>query len=615
MSRLAAPCIFCRRPLRSGGLGYRAKVRSDKGEQLYPPHVLREYALLADGERGVLVGPRGDYTWMCAPQWQDDGVFSSLIGGPGTYAVTPTQPLFVWGGRYEDGTLIWHSRWVSTDAITECREALAFPGDPRRAVILRRIMALSGRTRVRVLLDVRAGFGKHRMAQLHRDDNGTWRGRSGAVHFRWSGALEAKVNEGGMLEQVIEIDPGEHYDLVLEVSGEPCRGEPPDADLCWTATEYAWHQAVPTLDMTIAPDDARQSYAVLRGMTSGTGAMVAAPTMSMPERADTGRNYDYRYAWIRDQCYAGEAVGACGPHPLLDNAVTFVTERVLADGPRIKPAYTIDGGTVPDEHDVGLPGYPGGSAKAGNWVNDQFQLDNCGEALLLFAMAAGHDHLDIDGWHAAQTMVDTIRDRYQEPDYGIWELYPARWAHSRLICAAGLKAMAIHAPPSAGSEWTALADRIIADCSNECLHEQGRWKRAPDDDRVDASLLLASIRGAVPPADPRTVQTWEAVRRDLGRQGYVYRFSQDPRPLADAEGAFLLCGFDMAIATHQQGKAVEAARWFERNRAACGSPGLFTEEYDVEQRQLRGNFPQAFVHAVMIEAAQKLAQPPGEVTP
>jgi GH15 family glucan-1,4-alpha-glucosidase len=175
--------------------------------------------------------------------------------------------------------------------------------------------------------------------------------------------------------------------------------------------------------------------------------------------------------------------------------------------------------------------------------------------------------------------------------------------------------MAVHAPASAGSGWTALADRIIADCSNECLHEQGRWKRAPDDDRVDASLLLVSIRGAVPPADPRTVQTWEAVRRDLGRQGYVYRFSQDPRPLADAEGAFLLCGFDMAIATHQQGKAVEAARWFERNRAACGSPGLFTEEYDVEQRQLRGNFPQAFVHAVMIEAAQKLAQPPGEVTP
>jgi GH15 family glucan-1,4-alpha-glucosidase len=155
----------------------------------------------------------------------------------------------------------------------------------------------------------------------------------------------------------------------------------------------------------------------------------------------------------------------------------------------------------------------------------------------------------------------------------------------------------------------------VADTSQDCVNAQGRWKRAPDDDRVDASLLLASIRGAVPPGDPRSIQTVDAVRRDLGRQGYVYRFSQDARPLADAEGAFLLCGFDMAIATHQQGHEVEAARWFERNRAACGSPGLFTEEYDVEQRQLRGNFPQAFVHAVMIEAAQKLANAPGETTP
>jgi GH15 family glucan-1,4-alpha-glucosidase len=372
---------------------------------------------------------------------------------------------------------------------------------------------------------------------------------------------------------------------------------------------------VPDLGTTIAPDDARQSYAVLRGMTSASGAMVAAPTMSMPERADTGRSYDYRYAWIRDQCYAGEAIAACGPHPLLDCAVKFVTERVLADGPELRPAYTVDGETVPDEHDVGLPGYPGGSAKTGNWVNDQFQLDNCGEALLLFATAARLDRLDLDGWHAAGTMVDTIAQRYGEPDYGIWELYPARWAHSRLICAAGLKAIATHAPSPDGALWTGLADKLVADTSQDCVNAEGRWKRAPDDDRVDASLLLASIRGAVPPGDPRSIQTVDAVRRDLGRQGYVYRFSQDARPLADAEGAFLLCGFDMAIATHQQGREVEAARWFERNRAACGSPGLFTEEYDVEQRQLRGNFPQAFVHAVMIEAAQKLANAPGETTP
>ncbi len=106
--------------------------------------------------------------------------------------------------------------------------------------------------------------------------------------------------------------------------------------------------------------------------------------------------------------------------------------------------------------------------------------------------------------------------------------------------------------------------------------------------------------------------TLDAVRHELGRQGYVYRFRQDSRALNQAEGAFLLSGFHMAMAVHQQGRHTEAMRWFERNRAACGSPGLFTEEYDIEQRQLRGNYPQAFVHALLIESAKRLAEPTTE---
>ena len=108
-----------------------------------PPHVLREYALLADGERGAVVGPRGDIVWMCAPRWDSDAVFTALIGGPARYAVTPAGR-YVWGGYYEDGSMIWRSRWVTDTGIIECREALAFPGDPHRAVLLRRIIAVDG---------------------------------------------------------------------------------------------------------------------------------------------------------------------------------------------------------------------------------------------------------------------------------------------------------------------------------------------------------------------------------------------------------------------------------------------------------------------------------------
>jgi len=564
--------------------------------------------MIADGERAALIGPRGNVVWMCAPRWHDDAVFSGLLGGPGTFAVTPTDPHNVWGGRYEDGTLIWVSRWVTGTGILECREALAYPGDPDRAVLLRRIRAVRGRAAVRITLDARANFGRHKMGKLACEDQ-FWTARTGNLRVRLGGAADAKAGGTG-LETVLELAEGEHHDLVLEISNQELPAEPVRPGPAWSATENAWGSAVPRFDNTISADDCRQSYAVLRGMTGAGGAMVAASTMGLPERAEQKRNYDYRYAWIRDQCFVGQSVAACSMFPLLDDAVGFVAARLLTDGPTMKPAYTTAGGRVPDEHDVGLPGYPGGSGKAGNWVNNQFQLDAFGESLLLLASAAEHDRLNLEHWKAAEICADAIMTRWHEPDAGMWELDNRRWAHSRLICAAGLRAIGRHAPPGQGSAWTSQADALVTDVAKDCLHPSGRWQRAPDDERVDASLLMPVIRGALPADDPRSVATLKAVRNELAEDGYLYRFRQDGRPLDKSEGAFLLCGFDMAMALHQSGETTQAARWFERNRAACGSPGLFTEEYDVEQRQLRGNFPQAFVHAALLETSRRLADPP-----
>lgn len=576
----------------------------------FPPHVLREYALLADGERGIVVGPRGDYAWLCVPRWDSDAVFSSLIGGKGLYALTPEGVRFVWGGSYEEGTLIWRSRWVTTAGIIECREALAFPANPHTAVVLRRIEAIEGTAKVRFALDVRAGFGRHAMADLHCHD-GIWTGRTGDLALRWSGGADARPERQFGLVAHLSLAPGAHHDLVLEI-GRPLDDHPPDAAAAWEATAAAWSAAAPEMSDTLAPRDARHAYVVLRGLTSSGGGMVAAATMSLPERASAGRNYDYRYAWIRDQSYAGQAVAAIGPHRLLDDAVTFITERILADGPQLKPAYRVDGGPVPDEHTLGhLTGYPGGSDKAGNWVNGQFQLDALGETLLLFAAAARLDHLDSGHWKAVEAAVSAIEARWRDADAGIWELENRRWAHSRLMCVAGLRAITAAASPAQGAAWSVLADTIAADAGSDCIHPSGRWQRSPGDGRVDAALLLPAIRGAVAPTDPRSLATLRAVSEDLGQEGYIYRFRHDQRPLGEAEGAFLLCGFLAALATHQIGSATEAIGLFERNRAACGPPGLFTEEFSVAQRQLRGNLPQAFVHALLIECAARLARPWG----
>jgi hypothetical protein len=577
--------------------------------QPYPPHSLRDYALVADGERGALVGPHGAYMWMCAPRWDSGAVFSGLIGGEGVYAITPDDD-HVWGGYYEDGTLIWRSRWVTrTSGIVECREALAFPGDPHCAVVLRQVLAQDRPAALDAVLEPAADFGAAPVQELTRDDDGVWHARAGGLWLRWSGAPQAQVR-GSRIEQRLQVRPGEPHDLVLEISERPLQGPPPDPAQTWRATENAWREAVPRLPHVLAERDARHAYAVMRALTASSGGMVAAATTSLPERAEEGRNYDYRYVWIRDQCYAGQAVAAAGPHPLLDDAVRFVTDRLHQDGSRLTPAYRVDGRPIPDQHQLDLPGYPGGFDLVGNQVSGQFQLDAFGECLLLLAAAARHDRLDKAAWEAMGIAAAAIAARRQESDAGLWELAPRAWTHSRLICAAGLRAAAeVDGPGARTDQWTELADTILADTNRRGLHASGRWQRSADDPALDAALLFPALRGAVPADDARTVATLDAYLSDLTDDYFAYRFRHDERPLAQAEGAFVMCGFAVALAQHQQGRTESAYRWFERNRAACGPAGLYSEEYDIAQREMRGNLPQAFVHALMLESASRLARP------
>lgn len=177
----------------------------------------------------------------------------------------------------------------------------------------------------------------------------------------------------------------------------------------------------------------------------------------------------------------------------------------------------------------------------------------------------------------------------------MWELDDRHWAHSRLTCAAGLYAMAAQLPRRDVARATGLADGLVADTAADCLHPDGRWQRAPDDSRVDAALLLPALRGAVPLADPRSTTTLAAVAAELGEDGYLYRFRHDARPLGHAEGAFTLCGFWTALATHQQGRPTSKVALLARGRAgveaaaqdvpsAGGTPLLIpTDVADAEQ--------------------------------
>ncbi|MEU3526747.1 glycoside hydrolase family 15 protein [Streptomyces sp. NPDC038707] len=578
-------------------------------EAVDSPWVLRDYALIADGERGALIDPRGGIAWLCAPAWHSGAVFSGLLGGPGHYRVRPADPWHVWGGYYEDGTLIRVSRWVTSGGIISCREALAVPAETGRAVLLRQIRAVRGEAVVDVGLNVRAEHGRRAMTAVRHED-GLWRAHSGSLHLRFAGADGLRPCRDGGLRGELRLPEGAAHDLVLEIAAEP-QDAPLRPRALWEATQRWWKAAVPDCADTAAPRDTRMAYAVLNGLTSAEGGMVAAATTSLPERADTGRDYDYRYAWIRDQCYAGIAVAAHGPHPLLDRAVRFVADRVLEDGAGLRPAYTVDGRALPAEHALPLVGYPGGGDRAGNRAGRQFQLDAFGEALQLFAAAARHDALDERAAAAARLAVGAVAERWTEPDAGLWELDERWWTHSRLSCVVGLRELAHHMRTRASADWSRLADRVLDTTRARCLHPEGHWQRSADDAGPEAALLLPLARGAVPPADASVRLTHGQVVRRLAEDGYVYRFRHGDEPLGDAEGAFLLCGLMTALSAHAQGHTAEALRWFERTRSACGPTGLFAEEYDVAQRQLRGNLPQAFVHALLLECSARFGRAPG----
>lgn len=571
------------------------------------PHVLREYSVIADGVRGGVIGPRGDLAWLCFPSWESPTIFDSLAGGTAAYDVHPVEP-FVWGGYYEEGTLIWRDRWVtSSGVIVECREALAFPGQLRRAIVLRTVRAIQGTARLRARLNPKADYGETAFRSWRQLEGGAWTAQSPKMRLRWSGASTATARRQRRRGLVTEftVAEGEERHLVLELSDGPLDDAPPDAPACWMATEATWKESTPSCESTGAPRDARQTYAVMRGLSSPGGGTVAALTTSLPERADQGRNYDYRYAWIRDQCFVGQAAAAAGEEPeLLGASVSFVAERLLDDGPDMAPAYTSRGAPVPRERWLSFPGYPGGAAVAGNHAAKQFQLDAFGESLALFAAAASRGLLDAEAWRAAEVAVDAIASRWQQPDGGIWELENRSWTHSRLACVGGIRSIcAAGAPASRIGPWTALADAILAETARSAVHPTGRWQRAPDDDRIDAALLLPPLRGATTAQDPRTRLTLRAVNDTLVSDGYVYRYRPDERPLGESEGAFQLCIFALALASIHQGDVVQGVRAFERGRAACGPAGLFTEEYDVQERQLRGNLPQTFVHAIFLETA------------
>ena len=540
--------------------------RSPRMTAGFAPHVLREYAFVADGCRGALIGPRGDIAWLCAPRWDSDAVISALVGGPGIYAVTPTET-HVWGGYYEPGQPGLALPLDHDLRLHRVPGGAGLPGRPGHcASCYAGSRPSRAPPRVRVVLDLRAAFGAADLTDVRRDDAGTWSARTGDLNVRWQGAPRPCRNEHGQLVADLVVPAGTQHDLVLEIGqrrpGSAARTGPALVE----HSRLLGRRGARTSTGRLGPRDARHAYAVLRGLTTPGGGMVAAATLGLPERAEAGRNYDYRYVWLRDQAYAGLAAAVDEPHPLLDDAVAFASPACSSTATRSHRRTGPTAAPCRRESTLALPGYPGGKVVVGNWVNGQFQLDAMGEVLQLLARAAELDHLDVDGHRAMQTTVDVIATRWQEPEAGIWELSDAWWTQSRLSVVAGLRAAARQLDGPQARRCEVLADAVLAQTSATCLRARRRVATKPRPRRhrrqppAAARARRASRRGPPHHQDPRGGHAVSSTR-----DGYVYRFDPDGRPLGEAEGAFLLCGFTMALAQWHQGRR-------RRRRAGTNGP-------------------------------------------
>ena len=441
--------------------------------------------------------------------------------------------------------MIWRSRWITDTGIIECREALAFPGDPHRVVAAapdqRRATATPGS---RSSWTRAAGFGRQPLDELHRDDDGVWTGRVGELYLRWTGAATpgARRPRRQQLRHRGHRAGATHHDLVLETQRPAAaRRAAPTPTAAWRATETAWHETRARAADTIArARDARARYAVLRGLTSAGGGMVAAATTSLPERAEAGRNYDYRYVWIRDQCYAGQAVAAAGAAPAArrrrplrrrtgcsthgDRARARLHHHRRPGARPAPPRPARLPGRLRHRRQLGQPAVPARRLRRGAAAVRRRRPRTTGST-----PSTGRPP------RPPPTAIEQPLARTRRRDLGARR--PALDALPADLRRRAARHRRRRSPRrrrrAAGSRWpTPSSPTPPADC----LHPDGRWQRAPDDPGVDAALLLPALRGALPADDPRTLATYRAVHEQLGEDGYAYRFRHDDRPLANAEG-------------------------------------------------------------------------------
>jgi GH15 family glucan-1,4-alpha-glucosidase len=545
---------------------------------------------------------------------------SALLGDEkhGRWLLAPAGEVRATSRRYRPGTLV-----LETDFETAEGAARVIDFMPRRAGgpprLMRIVEGLRGEVPMRMELSLRPDYASIN-PWLEAAPDGVI-ATAGPEAFRLSTVLPLDVEEGTVRGDFVAVEGArERFTLSWHLSYEET---PPveDADSALARTEAWWREWSGRCTYQGRYRDAvLTSLIVLKAMTSETtGGVIAAPTTSLPEDIGGVRNWDYRYCWLRDSVLALEALLAAG---YTDEALAFrdfLLRVGTGDPTKIQIMYGIGGERRLTEFELAeLPGYEGSTpVRIGNAASEQFQLDVYGEVVgVAFLGATALGRVEKRFWPRWRTVVEHVETIWRQPDDGIWETRGPRrhFTHSKVMAwvvfdrAVRLaEQFELEAPLE---RWKQAREEIHQEvCEQGYDSERGTFTQYYGSKELDASVLNIPLVGFLPGTDERVTGTIDAIARELGRDGFVSRYSTADTDdgLTGDEGQFLACSFWLVSALALNGRVEQARALFERLLGLTNDLGLLSEEYDVKRQRQVGNFPQAFSHLTLIGAATAIA--------
>jgi len=581
---------------------------------------IEDYALIGDLQTAAIVGRNGSVDWLCLPRFDSPSCFSALLGDEhhGRWSIAPAGEIRATTRRYRPGTLVLETEFETDEGAVRVIDFMPRRGDgPPR--LIRIAKGLRGRVPMRMELVLRPDYASV-VPWVEAAPDGALV-VSGPDAFRLSAVVPLDVADGtAVADFVVGEGARERFTLSWHLSYEEA---PPveDADSALARTEAWWREW--SSRCTYAGPYGEQvltSLIALKAMTSEvTGGIIAAPTTSLPEDIGGERNWDYRYCWLRDSVLALEALLATGYTEEALGFRNFMLRVGTGDPRMIQIMYGIDGARRLTEFELEqLPGYEGSKpVRIGNAASEQFQLDVYGEVVgVAFLGATAIGQVEERLWPRWRTVVDHVEGIWREPDDGIWETRGPRrhFTHSKVMAWVvfdrGVRIAELFGLDAPLERWKEIRDEIHSQvCEQGYDSERKTFTQYYGSKELDASVLNIPLVGFLPPTDERVTGTIDAISRELGRDGFVSRYStaETDDGLAGDEGQFLACSFWLVSALALNGRVDEARTLFERLIALSNDLGLLAEEYDVKRQRQVGNFPQAFSHLTLIGAATALA--------